>query len=120
MIRSVILAGAFALSACATGATEQDTAERDCFFSSSVRGYSVIDDRHVGITVGANRQYVLTTSWNTYDLDWSHAIALRSSTGSICTGNGLGVEIIGGRPQRTYLVTAIERAPEPAPAEQQQ
>jgi hypothetical protein len=79
----------------------------------------VIDNNHVNIRVGANRNYVLTTSWNARDLNWAHAIAIRSSTGSICTGNGLGVEIIGGRPRQTYPVQAIERAPEPAAAEAQ-
>ena len=46
----------------------------------------------------------------------SQAIAIRSSTGWICTGNGLGVDIIGGEPQRRYPVSSITRKPdEPEP-----
>jgi len=114
MQRMGIIITALALSACATdpGASQTASLDRECFSSSQVRGYSVIDRNHVGISVGASDQYVLTTLWNAYDLDWTQAIALRTSTGRICTGNGLGVDIIGGDPQRTYPITSIERAPE--------
>ncbi|MGQ0532957.1 MAG: DUF6491 family protein [Caulobacteraceae bacterium] len=105
------------LAACATDeSASQVASSNDCFRSADVNGYTVIDDRHVGLRVGANRNYVLTTSWNVRDLDWTQAIAVRTATGRICTGNGLGVELIGGDPQRTYPVVSIERAPEdPAP-----
>lgn len=108
----IALAGALALSACATdGAAPQDTAARDCFFSDTVSGYNVIDDRTVEIRAG-NDRYRLTTLFNARDLDWTQSVALRSPTGSICTGNGNGVEIIGGEPRRTYPVQSIARAPE--------
>jgi len=114
MRRMGIIIAALALSACATepGAGQSAAARNDCFSSSQVRGYSVIDRNHVRISVGANDHYVLTTLWNANDLDWTQTIALRTSTGRICTGNGLGVDIIGGDPQRTYPITSIERAPE--------
>ena len=121
MPRIALFAAALFLSACATEtevASQQAAASadaRDCFFSSNVNGFDVIDDHHVGIRVGVNRNYILTTSWNASDLNWAHAIAIRSTTGSICTGSGLGVEIIGGDPRRTYSIDAIERAPEPTP-----
>lgn len=110
------LAAALALAACATGG-EQTTASAtsggsDCFRSEQVRGFSVIDNRHVGISVGASRQYVLTTAFNSSDLDWSNAVAIRTTTGRICTGNGLGVELIGGDPPRNYPIVSIARAPE--------
>ena len=119
MRRMGLILAALALSACATepNAGQATAAANDCFRSSQVRGYSVIDRNHVGISVGANDRYVLTTLWNAYDLDWTQTIAIRTTTGRICTGNGLGVEIIGGDPQRTYPITSIERAPE-APAAQ--
>ncbi|MGE0739886.1 MAG: DUF6491 family protein [Hyphomonadaceae bacterium] len=107
---------ALALSACAsTEQTAQSGEGRDCFRSEQVSGYSLVDDRHIGLSVGASRRYVLTTNWNARDLDWSHAIAIRSTTGLICTGNGLGVDVIGGDPQRTYAIVGIERAPDDAP-----
>jgi len=105
---------ALALSACATDAADTNAAaaSNDCFRSAQITGFSVIDRSHVGISVGASGRYVFTTMWNTYDLDWTHAIAIRSATGLICTGSGLGVDVIGGEPRRSYPVVSIERAPE--------
>lgn len=102
------------LAACATSETgsAQSANSSDCFRSEQVRGFSVIDNTHIGLSVGANRDYVLTTMWNARDLDWTQAIAIRSATGRICVGNGLGVELIGGEPRRTYPIVSIERAPE--------
>src|SRR5690606_18283350 len=95
-----------------------EAAATDCFRSVDARGFSVIDNTHIGLTVGANRNYVLTTMWNARDLDWTQAIAIRSATGRICVGNGLGVELIGGDPRRTYPIVSIERAPEDQSAPQ--
>jgi hypothetical protein len=123
MLRAALFTlSALAMSACAS-TTANETAStpgpgRDCFSSENVSGYNYIDNEHIQITVGANRRYILTTMFNARDLDWTNAIALRSSSGWICTGNGLGVEIIGGAPSspnRTYPITGIERAPDPAP-----
>lgn len=106
------LAAAFALSACATeGGATQDTAARDCFFSSTISGYNVIDNNTVEVRAGAHR-YRLTTLFNARDLDWTQDIAIRSATGSICVGSGNGVQIIGGQLRRTYPVQSIARAPE--------
>jgi hypothetical protein len=96
---------------------EPQSGERDCFNQSMVHGFSLIDDHTVDVSVGANRHYILTTSWNAHDLNWSEAIELRSTTGWICTGNGLGVEVRGGHPRMTYPITGVARAPEPAPSE---
>jgi hypothetical protein len=122
MLRTCLVAAALSLAACATPESATETsappAGRDCFNSDNVNGYSYIDDRHVAVTVGANRRYVLTTMFNANDLDWTNAIAIRSTTGWICTGNGLGVEVIGGEPRRTYPITGIERALDEAPPQQ--
>jgi len=100
------------LAACASTEGQQTASSSDCFNSEQVSGYNVIDNHNIGLSVGASRDYVLTTNWNARDLDWTHAIALRSATGRICTGNGLGVTIVGGDPQRTYPVSQIARAPD--------
>lgn len=105
------------LAACASTATPGNQGSLDCFRSDQVSGYTVIDNYNIGLNVGASRRYVLTTSWNARDLDWTHAIAIRSATGRVCTGNGLGVELIGGDPRRTYPVSAIARAPDDAPVQ---
>lgn len=113
-----IVVAAIALAACASdsGADRSATASDDCFRVGDVNGYGVIDDTHVRITVGASRRYLLTTTWNAHDLDWTSAIAIRAATGRVCTGNGLGVELIGGNPRRTYPIISVERAPDDAPA----
>lgn len=108
------------LAACAsTEPANTQTADggSDCFRAEMVSGYSVIDNNHIGIRVGASRDYVLTTMWNARELDWTHAIAIRSSTGRICTGNGLGVEIVGGDPQRNYPISSIARVPDTEPVQ---
>jgi hypothetical protein len=102
------------LAACASTdpAGDQTASSQDCFRSEHVSGYSVIDDHNIAVSIGASRRYTLTTNWNARDLDWTHAIAIRSATGRICTGNGLGVDLIGGDPQRTYPVSRVTRAPD--------
>ena len=113
----IALIAAFALAACASQetTTQADAGARDCFRSNDVSGYSVIDDHNIGVRVGANRNYILSTDWDARDLDWTHAIAIRSSIGYICTGNGLGVELVGGEPSRSYPVNSITRAPTDQP-----
>ncbi len=114
MLRMGTIATALLLSACAATphTVSANAAERDCFFAESVSGYSVVDDHNVRVNVGASRAYILSTNWNARDLDWTQTIAIRSTLGRICTGNGLGVDIIGGDPRRTYPITSIARAPE--------
>lgn len=122
MLRTGFLAAAAALvlSACATNETAQTepSAGQDCFRADMVSGYTYVDENHVLVRVGASRRYTLTTMFNAHDLDWTEAIAIRSTTNWICTGNGLGVEIIGGRPSRTYPISGVERAPDEAPPAQ--
>ncbi len=118
-----ILTAIFALwtlAACASGggSETQTSSSTDCFRSEQARGFSVVDNTHIKLSVGANRDYILTTMWNARDLDWTQAIAIRSATGRICVGNGLGVDLIGGEPRRTFPIVSIERAPADEPAAQ--
>jgi len=122
MLRPILLAAAaaFALAACSSTSDETRTATstapaQDCFRNDDIFGYGVIDDHNIDVRA-RGRHYIFTTNWNARDLDWTQAIAIRSSTGWICVGNGLGVEIIGGDPQRRYPVSSITRKPdEPEP-----
>lgn len=105
---------ALGLAACATQNTAGAPAGRDCFAASTVSGYNVLDDHHVRVIAGPSRNYVFGTTWNARDLIWSERIAIRSNPGGwICTGNGLGVEVFGGRPRRVYPITDISREPPP-------
>ena len=115
MLRIGLFASALLLAACAS-AGEQTAAvasDRECFRSEAVNSFNVIDRNTIEVRVGASRRYLLTTNWNTTGLDYSQRIALRSPTGQICTGNGLGVEIVGGDPVQNYPIQSIARAPEP-------
>ncbi|HET9232029.1 MAG TPA: DUF6491 family protein [Vitreimonas sp.] len=116
MLRIGLFASALVLAACGTVGEDVAgvTADRECFNSVSVTGFDVIDRNTVEVRVGASRRYRLTTNWPTTNLDFREHIGLRSTTGMICTGNGLGVEIIGGDPVQTYPIQSIARAPEPA------
>jgi len=118
MLRSAFLAAAaLSLAACASTETASSgAAERDCFRALDVNGYGVLDEHRIRVTVSPQREYYLTIRQNTRDLDWAHAIAIRSTTSFICVGNGLGVQLMGGDPPFPYPVTLIERAPVTAPA----
>ena len=118
MLRIGLFASAALLvAACASAEGEASAADggaRDCFRSENVNGFNVVDRSTVEVRVGANRRYRMTTGWPTNNLDFSQNIGIRSATGYICTGNGLGVEIIAGDPHQTYPIQSIARAPEPA------
>lgn len=92
-------------------ASQPEAESRDCFSTSLIRGYDVVDEHHVRLSVRGDRAYILATQWNVRDLDWTHGIAIRSRSRSICTGSGIGVEVAGGRPPRSYPITSIEREP---------
>ena len=115
--RTVLLAAAAAgLAACATeqSASMTPAEGRDCFRAQSVSGYSAVDENSVRIRVGASRSYTMHTNWNVNDLDWTQAIALRSDSSWICTGNVFGqVEVTGGSLGRTYPIQTITRDPDP-------
>lgn len=123
MLRMTLLAAAAALSlgACTTSSQHADAGapadSRDCFRTLDVSGYGVVDEHRIRAHVSPQREYYLTIAQNTRDLDWAHAISIRSTTSFICVGNGLGVQVMGGEPAMPYQVTAIERAPrDTAPA----
>jgi hypothetical protein len=116
MFRTAILAAsaALALSACTTAQTADGTASaasRDCFRALDVGGYGVLDDHRVRVHISPQREYILTIGQDVQNLDWTHAISIRSVTSFICVGNGLGVQLIGGDPPFPYQVTDIARAP---------
>ncbi|MBN8607039.1 MAG: hypothetical protein J0L81_08995 [Caulobacterales bacterium] len=118
MKRLLAACAALALAGCATPTGVESRAAppgRDCFHADAVNGYEYVDEHSVAVRVGANRRYILSTEWNARDLNWEHVIAIRSTTSWICTGAGLGVEIIGGEPRRHYPISSIARAPDQSP-----
>jgi hypothetical protein len=119
MLRSTILAAvtAVALGACTATQTAEGNApaSRDCFRPLDVRGYGVIDEHTVRVHVSPTREYYLSINAQTRDLDWTHAISIRSTMSFVCVGNGAGVHLMGGDPPFPYEVVRIERAPNDAP-----
>jgi len=116
MLRFALLAGALALSACASSNAQSASAgspggSRDCFRSLDVRGYSVVDDHNVKLRISPAREYILTIPQNSRDLDWTHAISVRSASSFICVGDPSGVQLMGGDPPMPFQVTNIERVP---------
>lgn len=119
MLRNSLIAAAaaLALGACAGAQTTENAgSSRDCFRAMDVSSYGIIDENTVRVRVSAAREYALSVRQNVRDLDWTHAISIRSTTSFICTGNGLGVQLLGGDPPVTYPVINIERLPPTAPA----
>jgi hypothetical protein len=115
MMRIALIVGALALSACATGETTTASAaggSRDCFRALDVRGYSVVDDHRVKLRISPAREYILSIPQNARDLDWTHAISVRSASSFICVGDPSGVQLMGGDPPMPFQVTNIERAPQ--------
>jgi len=108
------------LAACAsTDATATaDASRRDCFRNVDVNGYTALDNQRVKVRISPQREYILTLNRSTRDLDWSHAISIRSPASYVCTtDHPTGVEVVAGDPPWTYTVTNIERVQptEPAP-----
>lgn len=117
MFRAIMLgAAALALSGCATAESTESASTRDCFRALDVSGYGIVDQHNVRVTVSPQREYILTIPGNTRDLDWTHAISIRSVTSFICVGDHPNVQLMGGDPPMPYQVTHIARAPQTAPA----
>ena len=71
-------------------------AARECFSASSVRGFSPVDNTTVRLQVGVRDTYELSLLSYCPDIDWSHAIALRTFAGSswICSNDAMSVEVV--------------------------
>ncbi|MGD9981029.1 MAG: DUF6491 family protein [Hyphomonadaceae bacterium] len=121
MLRTTTFIAAFlAVAACTTPGTSTASnagGDRDCFRALDVDGYGVLDDNRIRVRVSPQRQYALSIATTTRDLDWEHAISIRSVTSFICVGQPAGVTLVGGDPVVTRHVTAIERLPVEAAAE---
>jgi hypothetical protein len=110
LFASAALAACGTMSQTASAQSNGGGASRDCFRSSEVTSYGLVDDHRARITAG-HRDYYFTIAQSTRDLDWNHSISVRSISSFICAGNGLGVQLMGGDPPIPYQVTNIERAP---------
>lgn len=89
---------ALALAGCTGNArsVRADATARECFSASSVSGFTPVDDTTVRLQVGVRETWELNLLSYCPDIDWSHAIALRTFAGSswICTSDAMGVEVV--------------------------
>jgi len=107
-LTAAFVAAAAGAAPLATAAEQSPT--RDCFPTRAITGYGISGEHTAYLTVG-NRHYFLHIDDSARDLDWDHNIAVRSLSTFICTGNGLGVQLMGGYPPISHQVVGIERAP---------
>lgn len=89
----LILITSSVLVACAGGATtpnatadEDERRGPDCIFSSSIRGYTVLDESNLIVEAGGRRQYHLVLQRRAFGLRSSWTLAFESPTGRICPG----------------------------------
>ena len=113
-LRLALTAALLAVSAGAapitTATAAQSSPHDDCFPTRAISGYGIVDPRTAYLTVGT-RHYFLRITGDSRDLDYNYAIRVRSLSTFICTGNGLGVSLMGGYPPIPHQVLSIERAP---------
>jgi hypothetical protein len=102
--------GTVVLAAASAPVGAADRPKRDCFRAHDVNGYTVVDDRTVDVSVGANRVYRLTLFSDAHDIDFGHTIAIESRGGlSICSGLDATIIVPSTIGPRRYPVTEVRR-----------
>jgi len=109
-LTAALLAASAGLAPVTTASAANESPVRDCFPTRSISGYGISGEHTAYLTVGT-RHYFLHINDSARDLDWDHNIRVRSLSTFICTGNGLGVSLMGGYPPIPHQVVGIERAP---------
>jgi hypothetical protein len=111
----LILACALSLSACASPVADSAaTVDRDCFRPMDVSGFNVVDSDRLKVRVGPSREYFLTVQGGTRDMRFDETLGIDAGHSFVCTGNGLGVRVIGGDHDFPRAVSRVERVPPPS------
>jgi hypothetical protein len=96
-----------------TATAKATAANRACFHTSTINGWTAVGDRAVNVRVGVRDVWRLDLFAPCTDVDWNQTIALRQRGSSwICEGHGaIGVDVITHGPigRTTCPVTAIRR-----------
>jgi hypothetical protein len=114
-LTAALMAASAGLAPIATASAANETPRQDCFPARAITGYGISGEHTAYLTVGT-RHYFLHINDSARDLDWDYSIRVRSLSTFICTGNGLGVQLMGGYPPISHQVVGIERAPPGEPA----
>lgn len=109
-LTAALLAASAGMAPLSAATASEQSPHSDCFPQRAITGYGISGEHTAYVTVGT-RHYFLHINDSARDLDWNHAISVRSLSPFICTGNGLGVQLMGGYPPIPHQVVGIERAP---------
>ena len=84
-----------------------------CFLASQVNGFAPVSDTIVDVQVGAGRYYRLSLQGSCPSADWTHRVALRTTSGGSWICQGLDAEVIVPSPAgaERCLVTGIAPIP---------
>lgn len=61
--------------------------DRTCLHVNSINGFNPIDKRHLTVSVGANKTYLVTLKSNCRDLKWNQAIAIKATSSWTCSNS---------------------------------
>ncbi|MFN3511839.1 MAG: DUF6491 family protein [Phenylobacterium sp.] len=113
-----VLSTAGAAAAQAADPQPAAKADRQCFWTRNVSGYTPVDDQTVNVRVGVRDVYRMELMGICPDVDWSHQIGLVSRGGShICTGLDATIVVNGPLgPQRCPVKSIRKLTPEEAAA----
>lgn len=109
-LAAALIAASSGMAPIVSASAAEGGANRDCFPTRAITGYGISGEHTAYLTVGT-RHYFLHINDSARDLDWDHNVRVRSLSTFICTGNGLGVSLMGGYPPIPHQVVGIERAP---------
>src|SRR5690242_10062111 len=109
-LAAALMAASSGMAPIVAANASESAPDRDCFPTRAITGYGISGEHTAYLTVGT-RHYFLRINDSARDLDWNYNIRVRSLSTFICTGNGLGVSLMGGYPPIPHQVVAIERAP---------
>ncbi len=96
------------------GAKPPESAAQSCFLANNVSGWNRVNDKTVRVQVGGGKQFDLELMSVPPSSLFQEAIILKAEpSGSVCTGNGLGVSVVTGgvAAAPSYQVVKVTQAP---------
>jgi len=108
---------ALGLAASAAQANDEDRPrkkERNCIHVSSINGFNPIDRKHLTISAGANKTYLVTLFHRCHELKWSEKIAISASSSWTCSNSRDKIIVDGER----CLISRIEKVDNRAAAKE--
>ena len=113
VIASLFLAAFFANPAQALAEDEinkKALKERSCIHVSSINGFNPIDSKHLTVSVGANKTYLVTLFNRCYDLKWTEQIGIRATMSWSCSNSKDHIIVDGRRCLISDLELVEDRA----------